>query len=134
MGFWAKLFGREVDTTVTDYQAQVAGVAEGGALGAASDARAGTSIGGPFRLTVDDVFVIQGRGTVVTGRVETGSVSVGEVLEWSHPDGRAMSASVSAIEAFRKTLDTAGAGELVGLLLRDIERADLPAGTVLGRP
>ena len=130
MGFWSKLFGREVDTTVTDYQSQVASAPQ---PTPAPTIPAGGSIGGPFRLTVEDVFVIQGRGTVVTGRVELGTVSVGEVVEWAHPDGRAMSASVSGLEAFRKTLKTAGAGEMIGLLLHDVERSDVPAGTVLSR-
>ena len=130
MGFWAKLFGREVDTTVTDYQSQVAGAPH---PAPSPTIPAGGSIGGPFRMSVEDVFVIQGRGTVVTGRVELGSVSVGEVVEWTHPDGRAMSASVSGLEAFRKTLTTAGAGEMIGVLLRDVERADIPAGSVLSR-
>ena len=130
MGFWAKLFGREVDTTVTDYESQVAGAPQ---PAPSPTIPAGGSIGGPFRMLVEDVFVIQGRGTVVTGRVELGSVSVGEVVEWTHPDGRAMSASVSGLEAFRKTLTTAGAGEMIGVLLRDVERADIPAGSVLSR-
>ena len=131
MGFWAKLFGREVDTTVTDYQSQVAGAPQ--PAPASTIPAGGGSIGGPLRLTVEDVFVIQGRGTVVTGRVELGTVSVGEVVGWTHPDGRGMSASVSGLEAFRKNIETAGAGEMIGLLLRDVERADIPAGTVLSR-
>ena len=130
MGFWAKLFGREVDTTVSDHQTRVASTPD---PTRAASIPAGGSIGGPFRLTVEDVFVIQGRGTVVTGRVEVGTVSVGEVVEWMHPDGRAMSASVSGLEAFRKTLDTAGVGEMIGVLLRGVERSDIPAGVVLGR-
>jgi translation elongation factor EF-Tu-like GTPase len=128
MGFWARLFGREVDTTVTDYQSQVADAA-----GRAPGIPVGGAIGGAFRLTVEDVFVIQGRGTVVTGRVEVGQVSVGEVVEWTHPDGRAMSASVTGLEAFRKMLDTAGPGEMIGVLLGDVAAGDIPAGTVLGR-
>ena len=128
MGFWAKLFGREVDTTVTDYQSQAVSSPQ-----PPPTVPAGGSIGGPFRLTVEDVFVIQGRGTVATGRVELGAVSVGEVVEWTQPDGRTMSASVSGLEAFRTSLKTAGAGEMIGLLLRDVERADIPAGTVLSR-
>ena len=130
MGFWARVFGREVDTTVTDYRAQAAGTA--GAVPAPT-IPAGRSIGGPFRLTVKDVFLIQGRGTVVVGQVELGTVSVGEVVEWIHPDGRAMSASVSGLEAFRRTLDTASAGEMIGVLLRDVQSADITAGTVLER-
>ena len=130
MGFWAKLFGREVDTTVAEHQARVASAP---APVPAATIPAGGSIGGPFRLTVEDVFVIQGRGTVVTGRVEVGTVTVDDVVEWVHPDGTARSASISAIEAFRQKIDTAGVGELVGLLLREVERADIPAGTVLSR-
>jgi translation elongation factor EF-Tu-like GTPase len=131
MGFWARLFGREVDTTVTDYQSQVASAPGPEPV---PTILTGGSIGGTFRFTVEDVFVITGRGTVVTGRVEVGTVSVGDVLEWVHPDGTARSTTVSAIEAFRKKLDTAGVGEMIGLLLRDVERADIPAGTVLSRP
>jgi elongation factor Tu len=130
MGFWARLFGREVDTTVSDYQSQVASLPQ---QEGAPAIQAGGSIGGTFRFTVEDLFVIQGRGTVVTGRVDVGQVSVGEVVEWTHPDGRAMSASVAGLEAFRKTLDTAGVGEMVGILLGDVARSDLPAGTVLSR-
>lgn len=131
MGFWAKLFGREVDSTVTDYQLQVASAPD---AAPATGIPAGRSIGGTFRFTVEDVFVIQGRGTVVTGRVEVGIVRVGDVVEWTHPDGSARSTTVSAIEAFRKQLDTAGVGEMIGLLLREVERADVASGTVLSRP
>ena len=129
MGFWARLFGREVDTTVSDYQARAAS-----ATASDSGVPARGSIGGTVRFTVQDVFVITGRGTVVTGNVEVGTVSVGDVLEWTHADGTTRSTTVTAIEAFRKNLDTAGVGELVGLLLRDVQRTDIPAGAVLGRP
>ena len=130
MGFWAKLFGREVDTTVTDYQARLESAPE---TPPAPTIPVGRSIGGTFRFPVEDVFAIQGRGTVVTGRVELGTVGVGEVVEWVHPDGSARSTTVVALEAFRKTLDTAGVGEMIGILLRDVERADVPAGVVLER-
>jgi elongation factor Tu len=129
MGFWAKLFGREMDTTVTEYQAQMANAPH-----PANGIPAGGSIGGMFRFVVEDVFVIQGRGTVATGRVTVGTITVGDVVEWTHPDGSGRSASVSAIEAFRKQIDTAGPGELIGLLLRDAERGDIPKGSVLARP
>ena len=129
MGFWAKLFGREVDTTVSDYQARLASAPDP----APTPAIRTGAIGGAFRFPVEDVFVIQGRGTVVTGRVEVGQVSVGDVVAWTHPDGRAMSASVTAVEAFRKKLTTVGVGEMVGLLLGEVARADIPAGSVLGR-
>ncbi len=132
MGFWAKLFGREVDTTVTDYQAEVAGAPR--PAEPEVPARVGSSIGGTFRFTIEDVFVIQGRGTVVTGRIELGTVTVGDVVEWNGPDGQVRSAQVTALEAFRQKLDTAGVGDMVGLLIGDVARADLPIGTVLSRP
>lgn len=113
MGIWAKLFGREVDTTVTDHQAQV-------------------PKGGPFRLTVEDVFSITNRGTVATGRVESGSVRVGDVLKAVHPDGRIVQATVTGLEAFQRKLDAAGPGELIGVLL-DVEKHEVTRGSVLVR-
>ena len=131
MGFWARLFGREVDTTVSDFQAEVASPPR---QTQAPRSPAGGSIGGTFRFTIEDVFVIQGRGTVVTGRVEVGTVTVGDVVEWDGPDGLPRSARVVALEAFRKQLTTAGVGEVIGLLLGDLARTELPVGAVLSRP
>lgn len=113
MGFWAKLFGREVDTTVADYQASV-------------------PTGGPFRMTVEDVFFITGRGTVVTGRVESGTVRVGDVLKARHPDGRILQTTVTGLEAFQRKLDVAGEGELIGVLV-DLSKQDVSRGSVLER-
>jgi translation elongation factor EF-Tu-like GTPase len=81
-----------------------------------------------FRLTVDDVFFIRGRGTVVTGEVELGSVRVGDqVWVGDRPEVR-----VDGIEAFRKRLDEAQAGQVVGLLLTSLSRDDVNRGDVIG--
>src|SRR3954449_12598021 len=80
-----------------------------------------------FRMTIGDVFSITGRGTVVTGKVEEGSLSVGD--EVAINGGRTV--RVKAIEAFRKKLDTAAVGDTVGLLLEDVEKHDVKGGDVL---
>src|SRR3954453_22709907 len=80
-----------------------------------------------FRMTVEDVFVISGRGVVATGRVEAGSVSVGEEVQVN----AARSLRIDGIEAFRKKLDVANAGDNVGLLFSKLERGDLGRGDVI---
>lgn len=88
-------------------------------------------VSGEFRLTVADVFVIRNRGTVVTGQVDAGSISVGSEVAVTR-DGQVMRRTkVAGVEMFRKTLDTAVAGQNVGLLLDGVSRADLAAGDVL---
>lgn len=80
-----------------------------------------------FRLTVQDVFAIKGRGLVATGRVEIGQIAVGEEV-WIN-DMRTV--RVEAIESFRKKLDQAAAGDNVGLLFPGLERGDMSPGDVL---
>jgi elongation factor Tu len=80
-----------------------------------------------FRMTVQDVFTIKGRGTVATGRVEYGQLSVGDQVRIN--DGPPV--RVDAIEAFRKKLDTAATGDNIGILFRKLGKADLAAGDVL---
>lgn len=80
-----------------------------------------------FRMTVQDVFVIRGRGAVATGQVEYGELRVGD--EVTINDGRRV--KVDAIEAFRKKLDTATPGETVGLLFKKLSKDDIAAGDVL---
>ena len=87
--------------------------------------------GAGFRLTVQDVFTITGRGTVVTGRVEVGTVSVGATVRLTRADGTARDVQVSGLEAFRKRLDTASVGENIGVLLRDLAKDDVAPGDVL---
>jgi translation elongation factor EF-Tu-like GTPase len=79
-----------------------------------------------FRMTVQDVFTIRGRGTVVTGVIESGTLKVGDEI---HLDGRAV--VVSGIEMFHQKPKQVGAGENVGLLLRDLSRDDVHPGDVL---
>ncbi len=80
-----------------------------------------------FQMTVQDVFVIHGRGAVATGRVEYGELRVGDKVQIN--DGPAV--RVDAIEAFRKKLDTAKAGDNVGLLFKKLTKSDLAAGDVI---
>jgi elongation factor Tu len=80
-----------------------------------------------FRMTVQDVFAIKGRGTVATGRVEYGQLSVGDHVRIN--DGQPV--RVDAIEAFRKKLDTAATGDNIGILFRKLATSDLAAGDVL---
>jgi translation elongation factor EF-Tu-like GTPase len=84
-----------------------------------------------FRMTVADVFSIRGRGTVVTGRIETGSVHTGQRIRLTRLDGSVHDVEVTAIEAFRKVLDEASAGDTVGILLLGIDRDAVAAGDTL---
>ena len=87
----------------------------------------------PFLMPIEDVFSIAGRGTVVTGRVEQGSIEVGEEVEIvGLRDTR--SAVVTGVEMFRKLLDRAEAGDDVGCLLAGLARDDVQRGQVLAQP
>ncbi|RLC62287.1 MAG: elongation factor Tu, partial [Chloroflexi bacterium] len=88
----------------------------------------------PFLMPVEDVFSIKGRGTVGTGRVERGQVSVGDEVEivGIHPETRKTVAT--GVEMFRKTLDTGQAGDNIGVLLRGVEKDELQRGMVLAKP
>ena len=86
-----------------------------------------------FDLTVGDVFTITGRGTVVTGTIDTGHVKVGDAVTLVRSDGSTRELTVSGIEMFRKTTDSAVAGDNVGLLLGGIERGDIARGDRLVR-
>ncbi len=87
----------------------------------------------PFLMPVEDVFSIQGRGTVATGRVETGIVKVGETIEISGIR-ETRSTTVTGVEMFRKLLDQGQAGDNIGVLLRGIKRTDIERGQVLAKP
>ena len=87
----------------------------------------------PFLMPIEDVFTIQGRGTVVTGRVERGILKLNEEVELvGLKDTR--KTVVTGIEMFRKSLTEAQAGDNAGLLLRGIEKADVQRGQVLAKP
>jgi len=87
----------------------------------------------PFIMPIEDIFSIQGRGTVVTGRIERGIVKVGEPVEIvGFRDTR--QTVVTGIEMFKKLLDEGRAGDNVGLLLRGIEKDDVERGQVVAKP
>jgi translation elongation factor EF-Tu-like GTPase len=88
---------------------------------------------GTFVLPVEDVFSITGRGTVVTGRITTGTVSVGDQVLIMRAGQQIAMTRVTGVEAFRKVLTTAGAGENVGLLLEGISREQVLAGDLISR-
>ncbi len=88
----------------------------------------------PFLMPVEDVFTIQGRGTVVTGRVERGVLKVNEEIEIIGLQKGGKKTVVTGIEMFRKSLDEARAGDNTGLLLRGIEKTDVERGQVIAKP
>jgi elongation factor Tu len=87
----------------------------------------------PFLMPIEDVFSITGRGTVVTGRIEQGKVSVGDTIEIVGLANTA-STTVTGVEMFRKLLDDAQAGDNVGVLLRGTKKEDVERGQVLAKP
>jgi elongation factor Tu len=87
----------------------------------------------PFLLAVEDVFSITGRGTVVTGRVERGSIRVGDNIELIGLN-RTKITTITGLEIFQKTLDESVAGDNVGVLLRGIQKTDVQRGIVLAAP
>ncbi|MEN1968933.1 elongation factor Tu [Lentibacillus sp. N15] len=88
----------------------------------------------PFMMPVEDVFSITGRGTVATGRVERGSVKVGDEVEIIGLAEEASKTTVTGVEMFRKLLDYAEAGDNIGALLRGVAREDINRGQVLAKP
>ncbi len=87
----------------------------------------------PFLMPIEDIFSIQGRGTVVTGRVEKGIVKVGEEMEIvGFRDTR--KTVVTGVEMFKKLLDQGQAGDNVGLLLRGVEKEEVERGQVIAKP
>ncbi len=88
----------------------------------------------PFLMPIEDVFTITGRGTVVTGRVERGQLKVNDEVEIVGIHPKSTKTTVTGIEMFRKLLDTADAGENVGLLIRGIKREDVERGQVVCKP
>jgi len=88
----------------------------------------------PFLMPVEDVFSITGRGTVATGRIETGVVNTGEEVEMIGLGAEKKKTVVTGVEMFRKILDTGEAGDNVGLLLRGVNKDQVKRGMVIARP
>ena len=88
----------------------------------------------PFLMAVEDVFSIEGRGTVATGRIERGKIKVGEEVEIVGFSPESRKTVCTGVEMFNKTLDSGQAGDNVGCLLRGVKREDIERGQVLAKP
>jgi elongation factor Tu len=88
----------------------------------------------PFLMAIEDVFSIEGRGTVATGRIERGVLRTGEEVEIIGLEAEPVKTTCTGVEMFRKILDEGRAGDNVGVLLRGIKREDIKRGQVLAKP
>jgi elongation factor Tu len=88
----------------------------------------------PFMMSVEDVFSIKGRGTVVTGRVDRGTINTGDPVDIVGLQDEMVSSVVTGVEMFHKILDEGLAGDNLGLLLRGIDREDVERGMVIAKP
>ena len=88
----------------------------------------------PFLMPIEDVFTITGRGTVATGRIETGVAKTGEAVEIIGMGADKLTSTITGVEMFRKILDRGEAGDNVGLLLRGIDKKDIKRGMVICKP
>jgi elongation factor Tu len=88
----------------------------------------------PFLMPIEDVFTITGRGTVATGRIETGIVNTGDEVEIIGLRPDKLKSTITGVEMFRKILDRGEAGDNVGLLLRGIDKKDIRRGMVICKP
>jgi elongation factor Tu len=88
----------------------------------------------PFLMPVEDVFTITGRGTVATGKIETGVINTGDEIEIIGMQEEKLKSVITGVEMFRKILDRGEAGDNVGLLLRGIDKADIRRGMVICKP
>jgi elongation factor Tu len=88
----------------------------------------------PFLMAVEDVFSIEGRGTVATGRIERGVIKVGEEVEIIGLMDEKKKTTVTGVEQFRKEMKEGKAGDNVGCLLRGVRREDIERGQVLAKP
>ncbi|MDR1112798.1 MAG: elongation factor Tu, partial [Bacteroidales bacterium] len=87
-----------------------------------------------FLMPVEDVFSITGRGTVATGRIETGVINTGDAVDIIGMGAEKLKSVVTGVEMFRKILDTGEAGDNVGLLLRGIDKEEIRRGMVIAKP
>ena len=83
-----------------------------------------------FRMKVEDVFMIRGRGTVAIGRIESGTLSTGDEVDIHGPGGNKR-VVVAGLEMLQKTLNQVGAGDNVGVLLKDVSKDDVQRGYIL---
>jgi elongation factor Tu len=88
----------------------------------------------PFLMPIEDVFTITGRGTVATGRIETGVANTNDTVDIIGMGAEKLTSTVTGVEMFRKILDRGEAGDNVGILLRGIEKTDIKRGMVICKP
>ena len=88
----------------------------------------------PFLMPIEDVFSIEGRGTVVTGRIERGKIKVGEEVDVLGMGRKTQKTAVTGVEMFNKALNEGQAGDNVGVLLRGLKREDVQRGQALAAP
>jgi elongation factor Tu len=88
----------------------------------------------PFLMSIEDVFTITGRGTVATGRIETGVINTGDEIDIIGMSDEKLKSTITGVEMFRKILDRGEAGDNVGLLLRGIDKKDIRRGMVIAKP
>lgn len=88
----------------------------------------------PFLMPIEDVFTITGRGTVATGRIETGIANTGDPVEIIGMGAGKLTSTITGVEMFRKILDRGEAGDNVGILLRGIDKSDIRRGMVICKP
>ena len=88
----------------------------------------------PFLMPIEDVFTITGRGTVATGRIETGVANTGDAVDIIGMGAEKLASTITGVEMFRKILDRGEAGDNVGILLRGIEKTDIKRGMVICAP
>ncbi len=87
-----------------------------------------------FLMPIEDVFPIEGRGTVVTGKIEKGTIKIGEQIEIIGLEPKIRETIVTGLEMFHKLLDYAEAGENIGVLLRGIKKTDIKRGQIISKP
>ncbi|MDT0552449.1 elongation factor Tu [Urechidicola vernalis] len=87
-----------------------------------------------FLMPIEDVFTITGRGTVATGRIETGVANTGDAVDIIGMGAEKLASTITGVEMFRKILDRGEAGDNVGILLRGIEKSDIKRGMVICKP
>jgi elongation factor Tu len=88
----------------------------------------------PFLMPVEDVFTITGRGTVATGKIDTGVINTGDAVEILGMQETKLQSVITGVEMFRKILDRGEAGDNVGLLLRGVDKKDIRRGMVIAKP
>ena len=129
MALWP--FKKKDDRSVEALLAEANAASPTGPATAATEPPVVATGDGSFRMPVEDIFTIHGRGTVVTGRVQSGTVRVGMDVNVIRDGGVATTTTITGVEMFRKVLDSATAGDNVGLLLKGLGKEQLRQGDLL---